>query len=286
MVRQERIPSIFGAMFLTMLAGGLWSPAMARAQSTLDPALAFGLISGAKVTLGNSANVGTAAGALGDLTLKQSAVVSGNATSLGKKIKLDRRATVSGVCATSGGKITLARNASCIGGTDTSGTNAALTPLQNFASLGATACPPAGTGGGDLKLKKNGTAMLTAAATGVTVFDYTSIKLGKSAKVTITIPTGGMAVINDSGPLTMSDHSQISSPGANTSNLLVLADSAKLDASTLLDGTLVTQKTCRLGSSANVGGQMFCAGNITLGSAVVGGVLLNESVATAVTCPG
>jgi len=214
--------------------------------------------------------------------LKKSAVVSGNASSLGKKIKLDKSATVNGVCATNGGKITLAKAASCIGGTDTSGTM--VTSLQNFSSLGATACPPASTNLGDLDLEKNGTAMLTANSTGVTIFDYTSMNLGKSAKITVTIPAGGLVVINDSGPLTMSDHAEISSPGANTGNLLVVTDSAKLDSNAFLDGTLVAQETCSLGSSADVGGQLYCAGNITLGSAFVGGGLLNEAIATAVTC--
>jgi predicted acyltransferase (DUF342 family) len=272
-------------MLLTMLVGGLWFPVMARAQSTLDPALAFGLISGAKVTVGKAATVSTAAGAIDDVTLKPTARIVGNATALGKKLKLDKGATVGGICATNGGKITLAKNAVCSGGTDSSGTSPALTPIQNFASLGATACPPAGTSEGDLNLKKNGTAMLTAAPSGVTVFDYTSIKLGKSAKVTVTIPAGGMVVINDSGVLTMDKNAEISSPGSNTGNLFVVADSAKLDSNAFLDGTLMTAETCDVEVNANVNGQLYCVGNATLGTgAFVGGVLLNEAVATAVTC--
>ena len=78
-----------------------------------------------------------------------------------------------------------------------------LVPLQNFASLGATASSPAGTSEGALDLKKHGVALLTANAPGVTVFDYTSIKLGKDAMITVAIPAGGMAVTNDSGSLKM-----------------------------------------------------------------------------------
>jgi len=279
--------TIRGLIIGLILAAATALPALpAEAQSTLDPALAFGVISGGSVTLDKDAFASGSVGALGDLTLKTLAFINVNGTTLGNKLKLDKSATVNGICATGGGKITLGKSAACIGGMDTSGTSPALVPLQNFAGLGATACPPAGTSEGDLDLKKDGIATLTANASGITVFDYTSIKLGKDAKITITIPAGGMAVINDSGSLTMGKDGEISSPGANTSNLLVIADSANLETDAFLDGTLITAKTCKLGKDADVDGQLYCTGSATIGTdGFVDGNLLSESVAMAVSCP-
>lgn len=271
---------------LIALIAGLAIVTSAAAQSTLDPALAFGVISGGSVTLDKNASVGTTAGAIGNLTLKANATVSSDGTSLGKKIKLDKNATVSGVCATNGGKITTGKNAACTGGMDTSGLSPALVPLLTFASLGATACPPAGTSEGALDLEKNGSAPLTANASGVTVFDFTSINLGKNSTLTITIPTGGLAVINDSGALTMDKDAQITT-GSATADLLVIADSAKLGTDDFIEGTLMTAKKCSLGKNADVDGQLYCTGNVTIGSnAFVDSNVLNEAIAVAVTCPG
>jgi predicted acyltransferase (DUF342 family) len=286
MARQFFPHGFVAVAIVSILVTGTFSGGACWAQSTLDPALAFGVISGGSVTLGKDASASGSVGALNDLTLKSNASVSADGTILGKKLKLDKNAAVNGICATGGGKITLGKDAACLGGMDTSGTSPALVPLQNFASLGATACPPAGISEGALDLGKDGVQMLTANDTGVTVFDYTSIKLGKDATITITIPAGAMAVISDSGALTTDKDAQISSLGSATSNLLVIANSAKLGSDTFIQGTLMTAKTCKLGKDADVDGQLYCTGNATIGAdASVDGNLLSESVATAVTCP-
>src|SRR5271168_3727545 len=82
---------------LILASGTALLSAPAHAQSTLDPALAFGLISNGSVTLDANASVSGTVGAIKDLTLKKSAFVSADSTALGKKLKLDSSATVNGI---------------------------------------------------------------------------------------------------------------------------------------------------------------------------------------------
>jgi predicted acyltransferase (DUF342 family) len=94
-------------------------------------------------------------------------------------------------------------------------------------------------------------------------------------------------IINDSGPLTMEKNASISATGLMVGNFLVVGGSATLKSGSNLVATLVTAKNCDVETNAKVNGQLFCAGNLTLGSsATVSDVLLNQSVANAVTCPG
>jgi hypothetical protein len=165
---------------------------------------------------------------------------------LGGEIKLAQDAVVSGICATAGGKIILGKNAVCSGGVDTSGSSPALVPLQTFASAGARACPPGGISEGDLTLKKNGAAPLTANS-GFNEFDYTKIKMGKNSFLTIAGPADALVVINDSGSLNLVKGATIAvgSGGLTAANVLVVATSVKSTSGTV-NGTLISGGTCNL----------------------------------------
>ncbi|HLW70846.1 MAG TPA: hypothetical protein VKS22_09515 [Candidatus Binataceae bacterium] len=275
---------ILGSFFV--ISGAMLARS-ASAQSSLDPGLAFAAVSDSQVKLDKNASIGGATGALGDLILGESASVSGNGTSLGNKIKLSRLAVVSGICETTGGKVTLGKNATCTGGVDTAGINPAIVPLQTFSTSGAKACPPGGVSEGALTLDRNGAATLTAVS-GFNEFDYTNITLKKNAFLTVSGPADALVVIKDSGSLTLDKGAAIAvgSGGLTPSNLLILVNTAKSSANSIVSGSLVSAGVCNLKGNSFINGQLVCGGKVTLGAkGNVSGGKLNEQVATDVTCP-
>ncbi|HZP46083.1 MAG TPA: ice-binding family protein [Candidatus Binataceae bacterium] len=287
--RLSRGAAIGGALaFLTCSVAVGARPA--AAQSSLDPALAFAVLSGDTLQLDGSSNPPDTlhpTGAVGKVTLGKGAEVgSGDCLSL-KKITLKKDAFVDGVCATDGGanSVVLKKGASCGGGTNTTPANSSITPLTSYQSLGATACRnPAGVDQGKLVLDENGTATITAVS-GFQEFDYSKITLKKSSQLTISGPSDALVVINDAGALTLDKGSFITVNGLPANNVLVVAKNVMLKKDAELQGTIFANGTCNLHKDATVDGQLYCAKAATVGvSANVLGEPLEESVAMGDTC--
>lgn len=283
-------PSYLLAVAISLLTlGALTSSAWA--QSTIDPALAFTLSSPANITLGaNSAVSGNPVGAIGKMTIGSRATVSSDADALGKLV-LRNRAIVGGTCA-SLIQPKVPKSASC--NMTEVGPGSALVPLNLIPTSGVTFCPAAGSSQTALNLKR-GASQTLSALSGTQVFDFPSIKLGRSSVLTISGPSDAVVIIDDSGIFKMAKNAVITfTGGIPVSNILILVGSTGATArqpdvtigAATVNATLFSAGACTLGAGATMVGQMYCGGNVKVGrGATISGSLLSASAADAVTCP-
>jgi hypothetical protein len=281
---------LFGWLAAAFICGILTYSSPAHAQSTLDPALAFAMLSGGKLTFDHNADVNPSialpTGATGAVTLDKGAEVGLSDCISLDKVTLKKDAFVDGVCATNGGKVTTKKGASCGGGTNTTPANPSITSLTNFASLGARACRnPAGQDQGALVIDKNGTTTITAMS-GFQEFDFSKIMLKASSQLTVSGQSDSQVVLNVSGSLSLAKGAFIIVNGFPINELLVIAKKVTLGKDSELEGTAFSNGTCKLGTDATVDGQLLCAKSATLGvfSNVLGDPL-DESIAVDVSCP-